>query len=303
MVSRPGSRRKLARKRCYREERDPKHPDAGPVFKQWIRHQARSVVDEDKNFTCFCSAPVRSGKSNLSLLAYNIYSGGEMNLDHVGFSIETNMKAFKLASETKGFVLFDEFNLAKRRSMASWNVDLLDMLNAVAGLNLGLWANNPSADTIDRDFIEQGLCQYFVFIYAPRYRFYVFTLKGVRDLLVDHGNLNFMTIKEHGSLYAWLDSYWSEFTHPFWGAYKDRKQSRMLEKVSSMYDKYAVKTYRFAEACRVVGCSDKTLRKHISAMVSDGLLGDDIRSPAGTWQLNDDHISTITDWLKSNNGV
>lgn len=300
MVSKRSKKSRSNRKKCYREPRDPEHPDAGKVFKAWLRHQAKSVREEDKNFTCLCYAPVRSGKSNLSLFAYDVYMNGDVSLDNIGFSVETNMKAFSLAAESKGFVLFDEFNLSRRRSMGSWNVDLLDMLNAVAGLNLGLWANNPSADTIDRDFIEQGLCQYFVFIYAPRYRFYVFTLKGITDLMADHGRLDFLTVKEHGAYYAWLDSYWSFYNNDFWNDYKARKKDRMIEKVSSMYEKYAVKTHNFAEACRVIGRSDPTLRKYVDLMLKNGSLTPDVRTSSGSWSFTEEHLKVIAEYIKNN---
>lgn len=269
----------------------------GKRFENLILGVRDKVLNEDKSCVFMCIAPVRTGKSTLGFHAYNIYSEGEIDLNTVGFSQETNALAIDKGRKSKGFVMFDEFNLNRRESMSQYNRDFLDLLMAVAGLNLTLWCSNPSADVLDRVFLEEGLVNFFIFIYAPRKRFVIIPRSKMIQLLKDKGDLKYSTLKKYAKKYG-VDSWFRAFSEPVWDEYLLRKGGRMEDKVDRFVEKYG-KGERLSlnKTADVIGVAYNTLDKYVKRCEESGdyLVN---KSVAGYYQFSKEDIEYFRGLIK-----
>jgi hypothetical protein len=235
----------------------------GNRFERLILGVRDKVLTEDKSCVFMCIAPVRAGKSSLGFHAYELYSNNNIDLDTIGFSKEGNALAIDKGRRSKGFVMFDEFNLNRRESMSQYNRDFIDLLMAVAGLNLTLWCNNPSADVLDKVFLEEGLVNFFVFIYAPRRRFVIIPRNRMIKLLRDKGDLKYSTLKKFAKSYG-VDSWFRSYKGDKWDEYVDLKSGRMDEKVDKFVEKYGKgELLSLAKASDVLGVHRDTLTKYL----------------------------------------
>jgi hypothetical protein len=207
--------------------------------------------------------------------------------------------AMQAASTKKGlrFVCWDEADVNKRDALSAFNKDTLSMNWAVRGLSIWQTWNNPSAEWLDRPFVEEKISSVIFVIDKwkdkPR-RYLFFTRKGILKLLSEKGNLKYETIKKYGKEYALYMGWFKEYKGVLWNDYMKKKSERMTNKVDEFYQKYGKgKNITASKAAEAIGARKATVLEAAELALEEGLLPADARLPGGKWQLDGSGVEVI----------
>ena len=239
----------------------------------------RTILEKDDDFFIICTATRGAGKTTLMFHFYEEYAGvSNASVAQVALTRPDFARAIKTAKDMKlhRFVGYDEANVSKRDALTKWNRAVMDLYYSIRGLQMFHWWNNPSAEMLDKPFIEEcvkGLI--FIFtkdIKRPRL-YYYFTKDDLLDLLEKHGNLKHRTLKKYAKQYAYYRGWFKDYNGPLKTAYLAKKMDRMEQKVDDFHTEYGLEDGKtIAAYSKSSGISESTGKTIYLYGVESGLL-------------------------------
>lgn len=232
------------------------------IFELIMKASLKACQERDKSVTGLIVGDVGSGKSSLACHAYEVVDPSP-DVKRIGHDLKSFAEAVKHVDEgSSRFLMHDEFNISSRDAMKDKNKDLIDLLFSIRGENWFLIGNNPSAKTIDKSILEEGVINWIIFISVETAKYLFFTRKGFLDLIKQHNSASFYNLKTYGHYFAVYEGWFKDYKGGIWKEYLKFKQERMKEKKERFVRKYAQgDVMSVAKAAEAVGCNWNTLRK------------------------------------------
>jgi len=277
----------------------------GPYLSAIAKKIKQRMLSTDDNCTIMCFGPTGSGKTTLGYQFGNAYNDGEgLNPELVGFDKQSWALALDVMRKKKGvYGINDEANISARDSMTNYNKDVIDLLFSIRGKQMCLFMCNPSAHYLDKMLVEEGLINFFLFITKKQQEYYFFTQKGVMNLLKDHKNLKFETMKQHGPKYAVFKGWFKKYQGEDWVEYLKKKEERMENKIDLFVEKYSKgMTYTAPKAAIVIGVTIPTLLKYVKLALKAGVIKDVRNLVTGHWSYNAEHIKIMKAFIMKYKG-
>lgn len=222
------------------------------------------------------------GKSHLMLHIMEMYLGDMASVDYIGLNRQSFANALKRASTASlpRFLAHDEAAISKRDSLTKYNKHLIDLYMSIRGLKIfHVWCN-PSANMIDKMFIEERLRGLIHIttkdINNPRV-YYYYQKKGLLKIWNKYSNLKLDLLKKVKHEYSFSKGYFKRYEGRLLGDYLKMKDVRMAEKVEEFYLNYG-KTQdmiSFTELSNTLGIPKKTLNEYELEMSQNSVLSPD----------------------------
>lgn len=271
------------RRALYNKDRD-----FDEVFENVLLRIKKDMKEKNDDFLLMCVGTTGTGKSSLMLHAYELLDPDESDVKFVGLNPKDFATALYKARKRKGFRFSgnDEANISKRDSLTKFNKDIIDLYFAIRGLEIFHWWNNPSADYIDKIFIEERI-KGLIYIFTkdkdrPR-KYYYFRKVDLLRLYEKYGDLKLKTLDKVGNEYKYYEGWFRPYKGKLWEPYLEKKRDRMEEKVDTFYEKYGKESVEVskdfiskAKCKRLFKINDKVFEKAISQLHHLGLLQDNI---------------------------
>lgn len=262
----------------------------------------RSLFEKEDDFLIVCVGTRGTGKTTLMFHFYNRFAGEHASVEQVALTRPDLAQSLKAAKESKvfRFVGYDEANINKREALTKWNRALIDLYFSIRGLRIFHWWNNPSAEMLDKPFIEEcvkGLILVFTKeVKRPRL-YYYFTKDDLLSLLEDQGNLKLRTLKKHAKKYAYYRGWFKDYTGPLLAAYKEKKQDRMEQKVDDFFAEYGTEDgMTKADWQKHAGCAEATATKVINYALEAAYVKEGehfVKSKVGKIIFNDKGVAQL----------
>lgn len=286
-------------RRCSKESY-VKGERVGALFSIIVPMIKKRIISTDDNCTILCFGATGSGKSTLGYHFGNLYNDGA-GVDSlvVGFDSQSWALALDAVKDKSGsFLMHDEANISKRDSMSQFNKDTIDLLFSIRSKNLCLWMNNPSADYLDKVFLDDSVVNYFVFIYAKQRRYYWFTRTNIISMLKHVDNLKYSNVKQYGKHFAFFDGYFYKYKGADWDSYLVKKSERVDNKLDEYIAKYSKgAVLNVPKAAQALNVGRETLRGVAIKALSNGDLSDNVKTLTGFWQFNKDDLEVLRGYL------
>ena len=238
MIQKHGGR-SLAKKASYDNNRG-----FDTMLEKLLDYVKILTTKKDDDFLILCVGDTGTGKSMLSLHAFEYYMKQHADIKYVGLtkgSFATGFKEVQNVPRGFKFLLNDEANINKRDALSKYNKDLLDLYYSCRGLNIFHWWNNPSVEMIDKPFIKDRVKGFILIttkdVNRPRV-YYYFTKNSLLKILEKYKNLDIKTISKVKNKYALFKGWFKDYNGDLKMDYLDKKNPRMLEKVDDFVSKY-----------------------------------------------------------------
>lgn len=247
----------------------------GPLFKKYVRGARELTLKKDDDFVMIIVGGTGVGKSNLGLWVQDTVVPNP-RIQQVALTREDLSKAFVDATKdpvVQRYVQYDEGKLNRRDWNSQWSKELLEIYHDVRGLNIfHVWCT-AFPNLLDREFVRERV-NALVFCYdkgenRPR-QFLLFTKQDLLQFLEKNDGLSMPLLKRYGKAHATMQSYFSQYDGPMREAYLQRKDNRMMERVSAFYQRWGAGNLTFKEAADRLGVSDKTVASWISTVGDEG---------------------------------
>lgn len=247
------------------------------IFLEQFVNQVKNKLDkENDDYLTLLVGPPGSGKSGLMQHMYECYDPENCSVDFIAFERQGFANALKRAKDMPKprFLADDEANINKRDSMSQYNKDMIDLYFAIRGLNIfHVWCN-PSADMIDKPFIEERIKR-IILIYdkSPGKRTYwFFKTEALLKIYETCGNLKLRNLIKMRDL-AHYKGWFREYNGKLKDAYLAKKQLRMDDKVDTFHEKWGGTDKLTREAmAKKLSVSVRTIRRYELELVKRGLL-------------------------------
>jgi hypothetical protein len=213
-------------------------------MERFIKKVVKPAIEQNQDWIHLNVGMTGTGKTSLALYQYEDYDKEHMSIEFVALNRQDYAAGMKRASTYDGwrFELWDEADANKRDALSQFNKDTISMNWAVRGLRIFQIWDNPSAEWLDKPFVEEkinSMC-YVLDKFKDRPRRYLFfTRKGILALLEERGNLKHETLRKYGPKYALYQGWFKKYNGPLWKEYEKKKQERMTSKVDEFFKKYA----------------------------------------------------------------
>lgn len=235
----------------------------------------KACFEKDNDMLTLVVGKTGSGKSNLGLWLQYIYMGDEADIKLIALtrkSFADGLKYIKSRPQPR-FLMYDEANVSKRDSLASWNKEIIDLYLSIRGKNIWHLWNNPSLDYIDKQFIKERVTG--VIYVRGQNRdgrfYYYYKQKDILAILDKYDNLYLDTIDKVRDRYAFFRGWFNEYNGPLKQKYLEMKENRMDEKIDLFAEKYGSNEgYGFQESARMLKVHYTTLRKYFDEGLSNG---------------------------------
>jgi len=232
----------------------------------------RDRIDEkDDDFIIFCTGTTGTGKSHLSLHGAELYDPEGCDIKYFGLNKKDHAVALNEAAKKKNkrYCVYDEANVSRRSHSSTYNKDLMELYFQIRGLRIFHWWSNPSADILDKPFIQERI-KGLVFIYTkstnrPR-SYYYFTKTALLEIWAKEKRLSHDILDKHcekAMFRGWFKAYQGKLLEP----YNNKKEDKMLfaiEKFFNAYGKVDSKEKLFGSiaAGKVLHIAPDTLNKY-----------------------------------------
>jgi len=285
------------------------------IFKFIITGMKRSFIEKDDDQFLLCVGTRGTGKSSLMLHAYEMFDYEGCDVKYISFTKDGFAESIKYAKEKKDlrFVGNDEANVSKRDSLTKFNKDMIDLYFAIRGLKMFHWWNNPSADIIDKQFIQE-IVKGLILIRSkekntPR-PYYYFTKTALIKIWNQYGNLKLDTLYKHRKRYAHYVGWFREYKGKLWREYMVKKQGRMEDKVDTFFSKYANGMrnefpHTTKKMKELLSISESTFYKYFDIAVNNGEIKDGVDyhlSPSNIKHYNDKAVEKVKAELEKVHG-
>lgn len=219
-------------------------------FKHLIKGVKDKIIKGNDDFLMVCVGDTGTGKSNLSLHAYeeyySLYEQKPENIDNIAFkeSDFADRLDFVSKQEMPKFLCYDEANVNKRNSMKTWNKDLIDIYFSIRGKNIFHWWNNPSVEMLDKTFVKEKLngLIYVMTKTKDRPRIYLFFRKeDLLKLLKNENDVLTLDVLKKQYHKAFFIGCFKKYNGDLYNMYLAKKEERMDDKISMFKDKYGTK--------------------------------------------------------------
>lgn len=242
----------------------------------------RTSMNDDDFLLLLCGA-TGTGKSMLGLHGIELYASQTAEIKYIALNRGDFATSLKDASEKEGlrYVMNDEANINKRDSLTNYNKKVIDLYFSIRGLNIfHIWCN-PSADVIDKEFIEEKI-NGLIFIKSkdktrPRIYFY-FRKKELLKIWDKFGNLKLKTLSKCTNKYGYYCGWFKDYNGFLKEQYLIKKTNRMKEKIDSFYNEFG-KTNDMIESpqlCKIMGLTRGTIKNYQDEALKEGLIEDGV---------------------------
>jgi len=265
-----------------RIEYDDNAGNIDPFLRNLIQKKREQIANENDDTVVLLIGDTGSGKSQLSLNMMQEYMGDERTeIDLIGLCRPTIAKAVQTVKNIPKprCALFDEANINKRDSLSKFNKDVMDLFMAIRGLNIfWLWCN-PSANMMDKFFIEERIS---AIIYVKKQTvgegehqrrvFYFFKTKKILQILEKYGNLKTKTLNKVKKKYAFFRGWFKLYDGKLKESYEEKKQERMKDKSDEFCEKYGEfdKTFPKTVIARKVDVSTASITRYFEVLRERG---------------------------------
>lgn len=248
------------KKAVYRPERS--HDVS---IENFIKQRVLKAVRENQDWIHFNCGMTGTGKTSLSFWMYEDFDPEHMTIDAIGLNRRDYAICMKRASGHHGlrFVMWDEADVGKRDALSRFNKDAMNMNWAIRGKEIFQIWNNPSAEWLDKPFIEEKInsFSYVMDKFKDRPRRYLFFLReDLLRLLNDKGDLKYETLRKHGPQYAIYRGWFRAYNGPLWKEYMKKKEARMDDKIDEFFQTYgAEESYTQVKTAALLGVTTRQL--------------------------------------------
>jgi len=210
------------------------------MFSRFISSAKYIIKHDNRDFMLVCVGDVGTGKSSLSLHAYDEYTANP-DINAVAFRKEELAGAIKRAVEATGdrFLIYDEANVTGRNSLTKWNKELSELYKQIRGANIFHWWNNPNIEGFDKEMIQRLDA---VILIRDKWtdwarRYYYFKREALIEILSKEKNIRNDTLykNKHKALYM---GRFKKYDGVLWAAYERLKERRIKDVVADFADKW-----------------------------------------------------------------
>ena len=250
------------------------------IFEKVILTIKKSIKEKNDDYLLLYTGDTGTGKSSLMLHGYELFDPEGCSMEYIGLDSQTHATALKKAKEKPHprFCGDDEANVSRRNAMTKYNKDKIDLYLAIRGLNVFHAWCNPSAEQLDKAFIEERIKgMIFVInkdIKRPRV-YYFFRKDDLLKLYEKHSNLKMRTLKQHGKQFAYYKGWFRKYEGKLLEEYEIKKGSRMNFKVDDFFEKYSEGRKGATAGSKELGVDPSTFRKWYKELIEAGLLLED----------------------------
>ena len=249
------------------------------------------LKDNNDDNLWLCCGTTGSGKTGLGLHAEDMYMKDKASVDFIGLDKKSFADALQKAKDSPKprFCMNDEANISKRDSLTKYNKDLIDLYLSIRGLGIFHWWNNPSADLLDKHFVEERI-KGLLFITTkdtkrPRI-YYYFRKSDLLKIWEKYGNLKLDTLRKIRKEYAYYRGWFREYKGPLLERYLEKKNSRMDFKVDDFFEKYGgadTDKIKASDFAKLLSITTQTVSNCRDQMLNENLIdeSDVITSPTG----------------------
>jgi len=258
-------------KASYRYWRSNDYDDQFPLL---VGNINKRISSNDDDFLMMCVGETGTGKSALTMHAYELYDPENASVSFIGLDPQSHAQALKRASVYKGkrFCAMDEANVQRRNATTKYNKSLIDLFFAIRGKGIFHWWNNPSLDVIDRILVEEKI-NGIIYIYTkdkdkPR-SYYYFTKKSILKMLEKNkGKITLKQLSEQANEFAMYRGWFKKYDGDLLTEYNKVKDERMTVKIENFFDLFGTEdTITSADAAKQLGVSSGTITNYKKSLL------------------------------------